>query len=183
MVAMRAGRSIVSKPILRVAALGVTALLGIAGAALSQPAPTAQQLVPPSPSANGPAPYVLGMGDMMNTLVQPRHAKLGLAGRAENWALASYALTEIRQAFAGIAKAVPKFRGLPVGELVDAALGQPMTAVDAAIKQQDSQKFAAAYEQLTAGCNACHMELDHPYVVIRVPDGLAFPNQDFAPKR
>ena len=123
------------------------------------------------------------MGDMMNTLVQPRHAKLGLAGAAGNWPLAAYALAEIRQDFAGIAKAVPKFRGLPVGELVDAALGQPMTAVDAAIKQQDPQKFAAAYEQLTAGCNACHMELDHPYVVIKPPDASAFPNQEFAPRQ
>jgi hypothetical protein len=180
----------VSKRIRCAVLFATSALFGIGGAALSQPAPStgpaapaAQQLVPPPPSGNAAAPYVLAMGDMMNTLIQPRHAKLGLAGRAENWALASYALTEIRQAFAGIAKAVPKFRGLPVGELVDAAVSQPMAAVDTAIKQQDPPKFAAAYEQLTAGCNACHMELDHPYVVIRVPDASAFPNQDFAPKR
>ncbi len=31
------------------------------------------------------------------------------------------------------------------------------------------------------GCNACHMELDHPYVVIKTPDASAFPNQDFKP--
>ena len=96
------------------------------------------------------------LGDMMNTLIQPRHAKLGLAGKAQNWALAQYAMVEIRQSFAGIVKAQPKFRGLPVGELVTAALGQPMDAVDAAIKAQDPQKFATAYAQLTAGCNACH---------------------------
>jgi hypothetical protein len=119
------------------------------------------------------------MGDMMNTLVQPRHAKLGLAAKAENWPLALYAIVEIRQAFAGIAKAQPKFRGMPVGELVDAALSQPMTAVEAAIRQKDAQKFAAAYDALTQGCNACHIELDHPYVVIKTPDAAAFPNQDF----
>jgi len=53
------------------------------------------------------------MGDMMDTLVQPRHAKLGLAGRAANWPLAAYALAEIREVFAGITKAMPRFRGLP----------------------------------------------------------------------
>jgi hypothetical protein len=119
---------------------------------------------------------------MMNTLIQPRHAKLGLAGSARKWALASYALVEIRQSFAGIIKAEPRFRGLPVGELVEAALSQPLDAVEAAIKQQDPKKFDAAYDQLSQGCNACHAATDHPYVIIKTPDALAFPNQDFSPR-
>jgi hypothetical protein len=133
-------------------------------------------------TANGaPVPYTLTMGDMMNTLIQPRHAKLGLAGKAQNWPLAQYDLVEIRQAFAGIIKAQPTFMGLPVQQLVDAALTQPMNAVDAAIKEENAQKFTAAYAQLTAGCNACHTALEHPFVVIKVPDASAFPNQDFNP--
>ena len=163
--------------IARIAVLAVLPLVGVAGAASAQTAPAA-------PPANpGPVPYVMGMGDLMNTLIQPRHAKLGLAGKAENWALANYALSELRQVFAGIIKAVPKFRGMPVGDLVDLAMTQPLNAVEAAIKQQDAQKFAAAYEQLTQGCNACHMELDHPYVVIKTPDASAFPNQEFKAQR
>ncbi len=149
-----------------------------AGSALAQSSP-----VPPAatePAAT--APYAMTLGDMMNTLIQPRHAKLGFAGKAQNWALAQYELVVIRQSFGGIVKAVPKFRGLPVGELVNAALSQPLDAVDAAIKAQDPQKFAAAYTQLTAGCNACHAAADHPYVVIKTPDASVFPNQDFAPR-
>jgi hypothetical protein len=157
--------------------LGMLSLLF--GAAMGSPA------LPQTGSAdagNGaPVPYTLTMGDMMNTLIQPRHAKLGLAGEAQNWPLAQYALVEIRQAFAGIVKAQPKFMGLPVQQLVDAALTQPMNAVDAAIKEQDAKKFAAAYAQLTAGCNACHTAVEHPFVVIKVPDASAFPNQDFNP--
>jgi hypothetical protein len=154
----------------------LTALLAAAGtaAALAQAAP--------APPANATAsPYAMTFGDMMDTLIQPRHAKLGLAGRAQNWPLAQYALVEIRQSFAGIIKAQPNFRGLPVAELGNAALSQPMDAVDAAIKQQDPQKFAAAYAQLTQGCNACHAAADHPFVVIKVPDAAAFPNQNFTP--
>src|SRR5580700_416969 len=161
--------------IARIAVLAALSLAGAAGAASAQP--------PPAPPANAPVPYVMGMGDLMNTLIQPRHAKLGLAGKAENWPLANYALSELRQAFAGIVKAVPKFHGMPVGDLVDLALTQPLNAVEAAIKQQDAQKFAAAYDQVTQGCNACHMELDHPYVVIKTPDAAAFPNQEFKPQR
>ncbi|SRR5579883_1267296 len=147
---------------------------------LAAPAVGQPQTAEPAGSAT---PYALTMGDLMNTLVQPRHAKLGLAGRAQNWALAAYALVEIRQAFAGIAKAQPRFRGLPVGELVEAALSRPLDAVQSAIKVQDPQKFAAAYDQLTQGCNACHAAVDHPYVVIKSPDASAFPNQDFSPRR
>jgi hypothetical protein len=149
-----------------------------AGSALAQASPPAAGETPAAA-----APYAMTLGDMMNTLIQPRHAKLGLAGKAHNWALAQYAMIEIRQAFAGIVKAQPKFRGLPVAELVDAALSQPMNAVDAAIKAQDPQQFATAYAQLTAGCNACHTAADHPYVVIKAPDVTAFPNQDFTPHR
>ncbi len=96
--------------IARIVVLAALSLAGMAGAASAQTAP-------PAPPANAPVPYVMTMGDMMNTLVQPRHAKLGLAGQAGNWPLANYALAEIREAFADIAKAKPKFRGMPVGEL------------------------------------------------------------------
>jgi hypothetical protein len=134
---------------------------------------------PPNPADVAPVPYVMTMGDMMNTFVQPRHAKLGLAGSAQNWPLAAYAMAEIRETFAAIAKAKPRFGGMPVADLVDAALRDPMLAVDVAIKQHDSTKFAAAYDQLTQGCNACHASLDHPFVAIKAPDASAFPNQDF----
>ena len=154
-----------------------------AGVALSQtPQPAAPADAAPAGGAAA-APYVMTMGDMMNTLIQPRHTKLGLAGKAENWDLAAYAAAEIGQAFAGIAKAQPKFAGMPVGTLVDVAMVPPLNAIDAAIKQQDAAKFTAAYGQLTQGCNACHMELDHAYVVIKIPDASVFPNQDFAPAR
>jgi hypothetical protein len=170
--------------IAHVAVLAALSLAGAAGAAFSQTAPPAPPA--PRPAAVPPpsaVPVVMTMGDLMNTLVQPRHLKLGLAGQAQNWPLARYAFEQLRAAFANIVSAKPKFAGMPVGDLVDLALSQPLNAVEAAIKQQDAQKFAAAYEQLGQGCNACHMELDHPYVVIKTPDASAFPNQEFKAQR
>ena len=67
-----------------------------------------QESQPQTPQSAPPVPYAMTMGDMMNTLVQPRHLKLGIAGHAGNWPLAAYALVEIRQTFAGIVKAQPK---------------------------------------------------------------------------
>ena len=51
----------------------------------------AQQPAAPSPNAAeaAPVPYTLSMGDMMNTLVQPRHAKLAwpAARKTGRWRL------------------------------------------------------------------------------------------------
>jgi len=152
----------------------------------SREAGLAQQPAAPEPplAANmPPVPYTPTMGDLMNTLVQPRHAKLGLAGQAQNWPLAAYALREIRQAAAAISKAIPRWRGYPVPDMFDAALGEPLDGLQSAIQQQEPEKFKSAYEALTQGCNACHANANHPFVVIKSPDASAFPNQEFGTRR
>jgi len=129
-----------------------------------------------------PAPFNPQMGALMGMLIQPRHAKLGLAGKAENWPLAAYELKELRQGFAVVSRAVPRWKGLPVPDLADAAVTQPITLLDFAIKLKASRQFDEAYVQLTQGCNACHATTDHAFIVIRAPEASPFPNQDFAPK-
>ena len=52
-----------------------------------------------------PAPFNPQMAALMSMLIQPRHAKLGLAGKAENWPLAAYAFRELKQGFAVTARA------------------------------------------------------------------------------
>lgn len=169
----------------RFAIVTLTATLGLLGSGpvgLAQNAP-AKPPAPPIAANAPPVPFQMTMGDMMNTLVQPRHAKLGLAGQAQNWPLAAYAIREVQQAFTAISKSIPRWRGLPVPDLVEAAVGQPIKDVASAIKEQEVEKFNAAYNELTQGCNACHTTADHPFVVIKKPDASAFPNQDFGGRR
>jgi hypothetical protein len=130
-----------------------------------------------------PAPFNPQMAALMSMLIQPRHAKLGLAGEKENWPLAGYMLKELKQGFAVVSKAVPRWKGLPVPDLVDAAMTQPLTLLDIAVKLQFSRQFKEAYGRLTENCNACHGTTDHPFVVIKVPEASAFPNMNFEPKR
>jgi len=130
-----------------------------------------------------PAPFNPQMAAMMSMLIQPRHAKLGLAGATDNWPLAGYMLKELRQGFVITARAVPRWKGLPVPDLFDAAVDRPLKLLEAAVKLQYKAQFDDAYGKLTEGCNACHATTEHPYVVIKVPDASAFPNQDFQPKR
>jgi hypothetical protein len=130
-----------------------------------------------------PAPFNPQMSALMSMLIQPRHAKLGLAGKAENWPLAGYALKELRQGFLVVSHAVPRWKGLPVPDLVDAAMTNPITRLDFAIKLHAAKQFDEAYGMLTEACNACHGTTDNAFIVIKVPDVSAFPNQEFQPKR
>src|SRR6476619_2033426 len=84
-----------------------------------------------------PAPFNPQMAAMMNMLIQPRHTKLGLAGKDANWPLAGYAFKELRQGFLVTARAIPRWRGLPVPDLCDAALSQPRAQLDFAIKANE----------------------------------------------
>jgi hypothetical protein len=127
----------------------------------------------------GPAPYNYGLGDLMNTVVQPRHAKLGLAARDQNWPLAEYALHELKSSFANIGRSRPRFRNMPLPEMIETATGEPIRALEQAIKAGDAGQFADAYRKLTEGCNSCHMATNHSYVVIKAPEQSAFLNQDF----
>jgi hypothetical protein len=149
------------------------------------PRSVAQQTVPgqePRAADAEPAPFNPQMSALMSMLIQPRHAKLGLAGKAENWALAGYAFTELKQGVGVISRAVPRWKGLPVPDLFDAALSQSFAVLDFAIKAGEPHQFAQAYERLTQGCNNCHSTMDHAYVVIKAPEGNGpFPNQEFKP--
>lgn len=127
------------------------------------------------------APYRPGLGDLMTAFVQPRHIKLGLAGAQQNWPYAAYELAELIEAFEDVAKLVPQHGSLAIPAAIASTVKQPMRALDQAIKAEDAGAFTRAYADLTAACNACHQSADHPMLVIRVPTGSAFPDQDFAP--
>jgi hypothetical protein len=127
-----------------------------------------------------PAPFNPQMSALMSMLIQPRHAKLGLAGKAENWALAGYMFKELKQGVAVISRAVPRWKGLPVPDLFDAALTQSFAVLDFAIKAGEPNQFGQAYERLTQGCNNCHATMEHPFIVIKVPDATSpYPNMEF----
>jgi len=84
---------------MRVASITLLAALAALVTAGTFSARTIAQDQQASAADAAPTPFVPNMGDMMNILIQPRHAKLGLAGKAENWALAGYALRELQQGF------------------------------------------------------------------------------------
>jgi hypothetical protein len=130
-----------------------------------------------------PKPYRPGLGDLMTATVQPRHIKIALAGRERNWALAKYEMHQLEEAFQRVVAVWPKWKGLPLGGMVDAVIKGPMATVSEAIEAKDSGKFAAAFPQLTDGCNACHQAANVGMVSIKPPDASSFPDQEFRPPK
>lgn len=154
---------------LAVASLSALAMT-VAGAVLGQ--------------SNSPPPtYRPGLGDLMTMTVQPRHLKVGLAGREKNWAYAAYELHELQESFDRVARAWPKWRQVEIAETIKATIEAPMAALGQAIEAKDSDRFAESYGQLTATCNACHQSANVGLVVIQVPKISPFTNQDFRPQK
>ena len=130
-----------------------------------------------TPPANSDAR--LGLGDYMTAFVQPRHAKLGLGGQARNWEYAAYERRELEETLELVEKAVPRYRGAAMSDLLQMTK-QPMADLEGAIKARDGAKFDAAYAGLTDACNACHRITEHAMIAIQVPKASMFPNQNFA---
>src|SRR6187200_1057483 len=61
--------------------------------------------------------YFPGLGDFM-ARIQVTHAKLWLAGEAKNWELAEYEVGEIKETFSDVQDYVPRYRNIPVGEMI-----------------------------------------------------------------
>ncbi|HWG06372.1 MAG TPA: hypothetical protein VG271_15280, partial [Beijerinckiaceae bacterium] len=123
--------------------------------------------------------YRPGLGGLVVGSIEPRHIKLGLAGKAKNWAYVSYRLHELQESFDRVAQNFPQ--SMPLGDMMVAATKGPMGDLAAAVTDKDEAKYTSAYAALTDGCNSCRRAMNRAAVVIKVPDTSSFPDQDFAP--
>jgi hypothetical protein len=131
-----------------------------------------------APKAEPPA-YRLVTSDLMTALIQPRHSKLWLAGKARNWVFAEYERHNLGGAFARLEKAAPEYKGRPMRDMIAAFAKPQLEALAIAISKKDETAFKTAYENLTLGCNQCHESTGNAMVVLRTPAADAFPDQSF----
>jgi hypothetical protein len=120
-------------------------------------------------------PHGPGLGEIMS-LQQMRHIKLWFAGNATNWPLADYEIGELGEGFNDV-------RSLLGADIVDKHVGKPIEALQKAIDGKDRKAFIAAYDNLSAGCNACHKTLDHGFISIQRPAMLPYSDQNFVPQK
>ena len=127
-------------------------------------------------------PYAPGLGEIM-TLQQMRHAKLWLAGEARNWPLATYELDELDEGFDDVVRLHPTHKDAPAAprDLVPRLIPPAIAKARQAVEHRDPHAFEAAYDGLTAACNACHVAMRFEFNRVQRPATNPFPNQRFDP--
>jgi hypothetical protein len=117
------------------------------------------------------------------TLTQMRHTKLWYAGQAGNWPLASYEMDELREGLedAVIFHPAHKDSPLPIPDLIDKIMTFPIKNLGDVVAAKDSQKFVAAFDDLTSACNQCHMAANFGFNVVTRPTANPYTNQNFQP--
>ena len=134
------------------------------------------------PAAGAKESYASGLGEIMS-LQQMRHMKLWFAGAAKNWPLADYELDELKEGFDDIQKFFPVKDDMKIADLAGSTAIPTLPDLKSAIDARDGGKFAAAFDKLTAACNACHQSTNHGFIVIQRPTTSPYSNQSFAPKK
>jgi hypothetical protein len=126
--------------------------------------------------------YEPGLGEFM-TATQLRHAKLWFAGKSSNWALAAYEIDEIKEGLEDAAKYHANNDGVPVAELIKSIIDPRLEQLEKAIEGKSNTQFAAAFDELTNGCNSCHAKAGKGFIHIQRPTTPPVSNQNFTPAK
>ncbi len=123
--------------------------------------------------------YIPGLGEFMTQLAY-RHGKLWYAGQAHNWQLAAYELDEIKEGLDDTGHFHPSHHDVTaIPAQIQHYLAKPIEQTASAIQAKNSATFTAAYDAITAGCNACHKANGFGFNVITRPTTGIFSNQQF----
>jgi len=99
-----------------------------------------------------------------------RYIDLYWAGEDANWEAAAYELQKLRLAIENGLERRPK-RSTSARPF----LAGPLAAMDEAVAVRNPELFAARFQGLTAGCNACHAMEQVPFFEIRPPESRVSP--------
>jgi hypothetical protein len=113
--------------------------------------------------------------------VQLRHAQLWFAGEAGNWELADYQVHELEELLEQIQALHPEYDDQPVAELLEQLL-PAVERVEGAIDARQPAEFAAAFDDMTTQCNACHTATDRSVIVIQRPTTRPLDNLRYEPQ-
>jgi len=99
-----------------------------------------------------------------------RYVELYWAGRDGNWEAAAYHVDKIRLAIENGLERRPQ-RAASARPFVTG----PLAAMREALAARDPELFAARFEELTAGCNACHAAERVAFFEVRPPASRVSP--------
>jgi hypothetical protein len=123
------------------------------------------------------------LGDQMLGL-QIRHARLWFAGQAQNWTLAAFEVQEIKEAFDGVVEHNgdhATFQPQRLADVLQEMTKAPIRALRDAIDHGSKAEFGKAFDELSAGCTACHRAAGNDFLVIERPKTPLLDNLRAAP--
>ena len=115
------------------------------------------------------------MGTLANIMatIQLRHIKLWSIGKARNWDLLNYEAKKLED---DLVAAALFYRNLPVENIT--LVDKPLRRLMEAAEKKDYSLYARAFDELTAGCNSCHVAGQVGYIHIQVPRSSPFSDQN-----
>lgn len=119
--------------------------------------------------------YKPGFGEFMSA-IQAHHIKLWLAGNNDNWPLADFELSEIKEIVEDIKTYQQERQETKHLDM----LAVPLDSMDKSIKDKNPAAFKRNFIYLTNTCNNCHHEVNFEFNRVKIPVGNPFVNQDFS---
>ncbi len=113
--------------------------------------------------------------------IQRFHQKFWLAARAGNKELVEFYLHEMEEAMEEVADAGVIEEGIDVSEQMRIYGLSAIEELEKKMKSDGVEAVLSDGELLVNSCNSCHRTSGYPQIKIQVPQGDAFPDQDFAP--
>ncbi len=128
------------------------------------------------PFATPPYPSEPAVGTLANIMgnIQLHHIKLWFIGKAKNWDLLNYEAQKLENDFY-IASGF--YRSLPIDNIT--LVAKPLRRLMEAANKKNYSLYAKAFDELTAGCNSCHVAGQVGYIRIHVPKSSPFSNQNY----
>lgn len=114
--------------------------------------------------------------------MQVHTGKLHFALKAQNWELADFYDHELHETYDEIFAARLTEDGVDVSASLERFMKPALGQLGNAIDGRDSTAATAAYDRLITGCNGCHTETKHDFIVIQRPTAPMWTNQVFSPK-
>lgn len=112
---------------------------------------------------------------------------LWFAGRAENWPLADFYLSETKSHLRWAVRVNPirkddAGRDINLPGILEAFENSQLTQMKKAVVEKDKTAFTIVYMQSLMMCYACHKAVDKPYLRPRIPTSPAVGIINFDPK-
>jgi hypothetical protein len=136
-------------------------------------APVMAEQVPFATPSSDRNPAVGTLANIMAT-IQLRYIKLWFIGKAKNWDLLNYEAKKLEDDFI---TAALFYGNLPIDNVL--LVEKPLKRLMEVAKKKDYSLYTKAFDELTAGCNSCHVAGQVGFIHIQLPKSSPLSDQSY----